>query len=360
MSVIYVFLLPQTLTLLYQPKACAKNYICGCMKYTFSLLLCLLCVSILHAQSITGVWQGYFYSGFGIFRQQYKYEVQFNQLKNKGLQGVTYSYNTTSFYGKAGLKGIYQNAANTVIMKEDTLLEVRGSGGQTCLMTCYLDYSREGKTEILQGNFTSVVMGAGTDCGSGTVYLERVENSDFVKEDFLLHKPSKPVVPARPKPAPPVIRYVPKKKDTVTINKKTDSTLLPSLPDTIVKKVPMPVPPALKERKNDLVRTIVTNSPDIKVDLYDNGEIDGDTITVYHNNQVVAYQKGLSATALTFYVKASEQDNLHEFVMYANNLGKIPPNTALMVITTGGKRYELSVTSTKEKNAKVVIEYQPE
>lgn len=335
------------------------------MKYTISLLCCLLFVTILTAQALTGVWRGTFNSGLGMFRQQYKYEVQFNQLKNKSLQGVTYSYNTTSFYGKAGLKGIYQNAANSVIMKEDTLLEVRGNSGQTCLMTCYLDYHKEGKTETLEGNFTSVVMGSGADCGSGVVYLERVENSDFVKEDFLLKKPAKPSSTPRPRTAvPPLVRKTPRAEQKDTASQIPQPKPAPALPrtDTIAKKqpAPLPVPPALKERRNDLVQTIITNSPDIKIDLYDNGEIDGDTITVYHNNEVVAYQKGLSASPITLRITANAQNAMHEFVMYANNLGKIPPNTALMVITTGGKRYELSITSTKEKNAKVIVQYSPQ
>ncbi len=320
----------------------------------------LLFITLLHAQSLTGIWRGYFFSGFGMFKQQYKYEVQFNELKNKGLRGVTYSYNTTSFYGKAGLKGIFRNEANSVVMKEDTMIEVRGDFGQTCLMTCYLDYAKEGKEETLQGSFTSVVMGSGADCGSGTVYLQRVENSDFTKEDFLLKKPSKPPVTSAPKPMPPpLVKKLPQHTDTAAEHKIPDH-LDPLITDTMAKKTKPSLPPALTERKNDLVKTLVTNSPDIKVDLYDNGEIDGDTITVYHNNEVVAYRRGLSATAITLNIQASLQEPRHEFVMYADNLGKIPPNTALMVITTGGKRYELSVVSTKEKNAKVVIEYKPD
>ena len=330
------------------------------MKRVAFLILGLLFISLLHAQSLTGIWRGYFYSGLGLFRQQYKYEVQFNQLKNKSLQGVTYSYNTTSFYGKAGLKGIFQSAASSVIMKEDSLLEVRGNGGQTCLMTCYLDYSKEGKTETLQGNFTSVILGSGADCGSGTVYLERVENSDFTKENFLLKKQPNPTVTPKPKPVqPPVVKVLPKRSDTIKQRTQPEQ-LDPLISDTIAAKPKLILPPALTERKNDLVRTIITNSPDIKIDLYDNGEIDGDTITVYHNNEVVAYRKLLTATAITLRVTASLQNAEHEFVMYANNLGKIPPNTALMVITTGGKRYELSITSTKEKNAKVIVEYKPD
>ena len=46
--------------------------------------------------------------------------------------------------------------------------------------------------------------------------------------------------------------------------------------------------------------------------------------------------------------------------MVAENLGEIPPNSALMVITAGKKRYEVFLISNEQRNAKVVIEYKPE
>jgi hypothetical protein len=39
--------------------------------------------------------------------------------------------------------------------------------------------------------------------------------------------------------------------------------------------------------------------------------------------------------------------------MYAENLGSIPPNTALMVVTVGDKRYEVNITSTEQTNGTV-------
>ena len=99
--------------------------------------------------------------------------------------------------------------------------------------------------------------------------------------------------------------------------------------------------------------------PDIKVELYDNGDIDGDTITVYDNNRVIAWKKGLTDKPVILNVKADTDNATHEFVMVADNLGSIPPNTALMVITTGGKRYQLFISSDKQKNAKVVVQYEP-
>ena len=37
----------------------------------------------------------------------YKYEIQIDQQANNGVKGVTYSYKSTVFYGKAELQGIF-------------------------------------------------------------------------------------------------------------------------------------------------------------------------------------------------------------------------------------------------------------
>lgn len=44
----------------------------------------------------------------------------------------------------------------------------------------------------------------------------------------------------------------------------------------------------------------------------------------------------------------------HELVMVANNLGSIPPNTSLMIITANDKRYEVFISSSEQKNARVI------
>lgn len=343
-----------------------------------------------------GIWRGYFYSGYGSFKQQYKYEVQLNELSNKAvqkaIQGVTYSYRTTVFYGKASLQGIYDSKNKSITIKETKLVELKiADKSEPCLMTCYLDYSKDGKTEILEGTFTSINVNTKGDCGSGYVYLEKVEESDFKKEDFLVKKTKpaiKPVIPGKeplvkttPKTQPPVnkktnppVKTTPKTNGTKPDDKTAKKQVPFSEKDTIVKIVPVvppinkpsqqdiikkqiPVPNVLKERDNPLVKKITTNSSDILVELYDNGEIDGDTITVYDNNEVIAYRKGLTKKALTLNIKATPDNPVHEIVMVANNLGTIPPNTALMIVTTNGKHYELFVSSDEKKNAKVVIEF---
>ena len=127
----------------------------------------------------------------------------------------------------------------------------------------------------------------------------------------------------------------------------------------VVVKAPKPLPPLpaiLRTRTNSLVKQIDTDAGEIKIDLYDNGEIDGDTVSIYHNNTLVVAHKKLSQKPITLRIAVNDANPHHELVMVAENLGSIPPNTSLMIITAGPKRYQAFITSTEQKNAKVVLE----
>lgn len=333
------------------------------------------------AQNLTGIWKGYFVQGIGALKQQYKYEVQIKQEPDRALNGVTYSYRDISFYGKASLQGIFMDQTSNVLIKENKMLEVKTlDGSGACAMTCYLTWRKEGKEEYLEGTYTSESVKDKSPCGVGKVYLKKTAESDFYKEDFLLNgkqniKPGMRVKPGAEGNLMPNdnARILPKKPVQPPARKKlSDSTLAitpsdlhrdsfaltkPVTPLPPVKQIP--VPQVLKERESKTEKTIVVKSPDITIRLYDNGEIDNDTVTVYHNNQPVLMKRRLAYDPLVISIHATEQNKIHELVMVADNLGTVPPNTALMVITCGDKRYELSLSSDLKRNAKIVIEYQP-
>ena len=75
----------------------------------------------------------------------------------------------------------------------------------------------------------------------------------------------------------------------------------------------------------------------------------------------------LTYSPITIRLKCTKTDAHHEIIVVAENLGEIPPNTALMVITAGGKsiidggkkRIEVFLDSNEQRNAKVVFEYKP-
>jgi hypothetical protein len=175
------------------------------MRLTFTLFSVLLLCYTAGAQKITGIWRGYFTSSSlasrDIPEERYKYEVQIDQLSNNSIKGVTYSYKTTVFYGKAELSGILTLPSKSLILRETKLLDLKISDrSEPCLMTCYLDYIRMGKLEVLEGTFISVDVKGKRDCGSGKIYLERVSASDFKKEQFLVKKK-----PEANKPAPKIL-----------------------------------------------------------------------------------------------------------------------------------------------------------
>jgi hypothetical protein len=114
----------------------------------------------------------------------------------------------------------------------------------------------------------------------------------------------------------------------------------------------------LEPRDKDVVKTIQVDTSELKIDLYDNAEIDDDTITVFLNNTLLLYRKRLTDKPLTLKVHAFPGTE-YELMMYADNLGRIPPNTALMVITAGKNRYEVRLASTEQKSAVVRFIYQP-
>ena len=339
-------------------------------------------VSAEKTDHVTGIWRGYFVqSTLGILEDKYRFEVQVAEQENHSLQAVTYSYKTTVFYGKADASGIYTAKSKNFLLKELKLTDVKltDKSSGACLMTCYLDYDKIGKTETLSGTYTSVSIKDKSDCGNGRVYLEKTPVTDFYKEDFLVkretelknkekskkvatkntNKYSDKTIGKKPiiKPgaeddviAAPISKP---KTDVLAADPKKESSK--PTPPAVIKTFPKPQ--VMKTRENDLQKTLETNEKEFKVELYDNGEIDGDRISVYHNNELIVSDKMLTDKPITFTIHADENVPIHDFVMVAENLGSIPPNTALMIITAGSQRYELFITSNNQKNAVVRVEY---
>ncbi len=112
---------------------------------------------------------------------------------------------------------------------------------------------------------------------------------------------------------------------------------------------------SLEKRNNQLVKQIAVEHDSISVTLYDNGDIDGDSVTLIYNDKIITTHQRLSDKPITFTLKVEPGKSRNELVMYAENLGSIPPNTALMIIYDGKKRYELNISSTKNSNGVVAF-----
>ena len=130
-----------------------------------------------------------------------------------------------------------------------------------------------------------------------------------------------------------------------------------SAPDFKLRQVVLPPPPpAIATRTNSVVKQIETEAGEVSINLYDNGEIDGDTISIYHNNVLVMAHARLSQKPLSLRIKVDESHPHHELIMVAENLGSIPPNTSVMIVTAGTMRYEVFISANEQKNAKVIFD----
>ena len=90
--------------------------------------------------------------------------------------------------------------------------------------------------------------------------------------------------------------------------------------------------------------------------IYDNGEIDDDTISVFLNKRLILSSKRLTANPLVLNFTMDDDED-QELTMVAENLGRIPPNTSLMIVEAGDQRFEVRITSTEQKNAVVRFKY---
>jgi hypothetical protein len=144
------------------------------------------------------------------------------------------------------------------------------------------------------------------------------------------------------------------------LNEKEIFTLCKNIglqkPDTtkpVKPVVPVLKEPVLEKRSNELVKQIEVEHDSVSVTLYDNGIIDGDSVTLIYNDKILTQHLLLTDKPVTFNIKINPGNTRNELVMYAENLGSIPPNTALMVIYDGNKRYEINVSSSTTTNGAV-------
>ncbi|AEV98541.1 hypothetical protein A4D02_21685 [Niastella koreensis] len=275
-----------------------------------SLLLGLTGVG--EAQLLTGVWGGIRTQNVGGCFPEYSTELHIIYMQNNAFIGNVYSYDNDR-YTKINFSGRYNPLTKRMVIIENSVLQYNVPDSCIpCIKTYELTFSKNGEgNELLQGEWRGHEMGNNNNCQPGKISLARVAKSIF-----------------------PVDVY---QNDTLARLQKNLK---------------------LKKRDKDLVQTLTIDTSFLKIELYDNAEIDDDTVTVFLNNTMLLYQKRLTGKPLVLNVTAFPNTE-YELMMYADNLGRIPPNTALMVITAGRKRYQLHLSSSEEKSAVVRFKYEP-
>ncbi|MEO6187331.1 MAG: hypothetical protein ABIO82_07175 [Ginsengibacter sp.] len=118
------------------------------------------------------------------------------------------------------------------------------------------------------------------------------------------------------------------------------------------------VPPAAEvaTRKVETIRSVEIKRDSLMLSLFDNGEIDGDTVSILLNGKVIMARQGLMSRAInkTIYLTPEMGDSI-TLIMYAENLGSIPPNTGLLVIHDGDDIFEIRFSGDLKKSSAIVL-----
>jgi len=316
--------------------------------------------------TLNGQWRGFFGSNGDIVatgsdNTEYVLELNIDGTK---VSGYSYSYfQNRAYYVICSLEGELDIANKTLVVTETA--RIKGStpfGWNDCLQTHTLTYKKEGPTEVLTGSWKTAPGQLG-DCGFGNTTLTKKTlsknlasyNSSKNSSPFSAPKATakSPAIIEHSKPTPSLAKNTPKQQEPPVTQPELPATA-PVINNTAENIQPAPEKNAdipvvsdinYEKRNTNLLQTITIDNPTISVDLYDNGIVDGDSISLFYNGKLILSHQRLSETAITIKLNVNTNRQANDLTMYAENLGEIPPNTALMVVKDGDKRYEIPVTS---------------
>jgi hypothetical protein len=265
----------------------------------------------LYAEDLNGIWKGVLTQGPGGCYAEYFLELQIN-FSNGQVTGRTYDYYDKNRFVKMSFTGRYNAQTHRLVLVEGNVLQANiPADCIPCIKTYDLNYSKHGEDELLSGDWKGHISDRGNACPPGKIMLKKAAVSDF----------------------------------PVDIE-QSDSLIL--LQHSL----------HLQPRQKDLLKILVVDTSLIRIQLFDNAEIDGDTITVLINEKLVLYRQMLTDKPLTLNFNAFPGVE-YELVMYADNLGTIPPNTALMVVQAGATKIDVFLSSSEQQSAAVKFVYRP-
>lgn len=288
------------------------------------------------------------------------------------VSGYSYTYFNElgkRYYTICRLTGTLDRAKKKIVVTEIERTKYNTpSDFHNCFQVHILQYERDNKSdsEYLKGTWIPAP-GQTPGCGSGFTILARriVSHIPFGIKPSIVHKSTPVPTPKKETVAKPknlqhaIVKAAPLEKPKMVI--PSEELTHPDFnPNEKIKSRThitdaAPEIKGFENRKKNILKTISITQPVFQLDFYDNGEIDGDSISVFYNNKLVLSHKRLSDKAVTLKLALNPEVKENIVTMYADNLGTIPPNTALMVVTDGDKRYEVRMESDLGKSGSVIF-----
>lgn len=361
----------------------------------FLLLLIFNLGSIItNAQNFSGQWKGGFIDksvsayNWGGEESDYVLDIDVN---GNNVTGFSYTYFSTEgkkYYTICRIKGKLFSQKKYIEITEIERTKTNIPQNITNSFQLHkLNWSKNGNDEVLEGKWEAAPGQDKSKTGYGTTKLmkrqlteisalAKKKNSTASISQRLNPKINSTTKKETPKSTLPIFVTKPKETTALSIKKKENLNVVkapipnikPTNTDGFVSKSTLKSKPITQittakispkntiigfdVRQRNIIQTINTDNETIKIELYDNGDIDGDSVSIFYNNALVISHKKLTNQPLTLDLPV-QKDAINELVMYADNLGTIPPNTALLIITDGKKRYEVRITSDLEKSGAI-------
>lgn len=312
---------------------------------------------------ITGVWRG------KINKQ--KVEVKIIQ-NGDNLAGTAYYYESANNYRRYSIKGYFDPTTNEAVWWDDQLLEEKtghfSSPGKVPLLS-RADFNCPGDGKMMLDGKVSKVDDPNER--TGDVDLDKTGRASFIDEwDFVIENyttgtndpdiiDSVSLVSTLRKPfeEEPVKTF---SEETPAVLKPAETSisktqLPPEQPSTTIAisrvKKPLTIEEKFSTRKKIFATEIPVSGDSVELRFYDNAQIDGDSISLFLNDQLIFEHIRLTEKAYTIKLSVADLNLTNELIMVAENLGSIPPNTSYMVAQLGEKRYEARLESTEGSSA---------
>jgi hypothetical protein len=310
-------------------------------------LCCLILVAFFmlgnaaRAQQITGVWNGRI--------DGHKVELKLIQ-KGDNLTGTAYYYQSLQRYRQYSVQGYFDPVDNSVVWWDEALLEDKVGGGLLHqgpeANRSVADFNCPGSNRMfLDGTAKKKDVPEG---GGGNVALTKVETPLFPDPwDYVINNFTQGTNDPEVIDSVQLVAFAPVAKKEVTAPvAKAEPVRVPS-----VAAAPVTIEDKFRTREKVFNTEIPVAGDSLELRFYDNAEIDGDSISLFLNGNLLFEHVRLSEKAYTIKLPTNAFDDTAELVMVAENLGTIPPNTSYMIALSGGRRYEARLASTEKSSA---------
>jgi hypothetical protein len=294
------------------------------MKWLSCILLSLF-ISNVFSQEISGKWYGKLTQGPGGYNDLYDLELSLNQKKN--IWGESFASYGNANKIRVGLSG---RIARDSILLSETIELIREDtvpwGWIACIKKFKLTYRKHNNIEYLEGTWTGVSKDNQEDtCIPGRVILSR----SLSGLNLLLSELKDSIINTQQ------ITYQSKEPPVINFTEKFQNT----------------TPEKLTE--------INVYQQDLQIMLLDYMKIDNDTVSVYLNRDILLKNIKITKRPIIINLKLDPRIELHEVLLYAENLGLVPPNTSELILIDGENKYRIMIVSDKEKTAALYLRYKP-